>query len=968
MPERFAIELSDHYRIERELGRGGNAIVYLAHDIKHDRQVAIKVLLPELAESVRKDRFLREIRIAAKLTHSHILALHDSGEAAGTLYYVMPYVGGESLRQRLQREKQLSLDDALRVTREAASALDYAHKHGVLHRDIKPENILLQNGEAMVADFGIARALAEDGGDALTRVGIAVGTLEYMSPEQSAGNNIDGRSDQYALGCVLYEMLAGHPPFTGASAHEILSRHALDPVPRLAAARPDVPDSVEAAVRKALAKSPADRFATSADFAAALTTPITQLASTVTAPTAFAAFDPSTSFSRRHRKAILIASVAIAAVSAAGYAWARAAGIGPFGSLIASGALSEHERVVLGDFQTVRGDSTLAQAITQAFRISLSQSPNVTVLEPTHVAGVLARMSRSSKSRLDPELAREVALRDNVKAYIAGEVTEAGGRYVIAAKLVNAQTEAALAGFSATAKDSSEILDATDKVSRKLRARIGESLASVRADRALEAVTTSSLEALRLYSEGYRAAYLENNYDRAISVLREAVGLDSTFATAWWLLAAAYNNSAAGNDKAVDAARRAFLHRDRVTERERLHINGIYYLYVTGDIEKGVDAFTTELQRYPDDGLAPNSLGILYQYKQDFAKSIEMGKRAIVNAPFRNSGYQNLMQAYLWQGRFVDAENVVGALARQIQATNTNAQRIIIESARRNYDRVDSLVQRGIELAGSNAARRQGAYTLAGRLALTRGRLADAERYTREGSQAAAERGNSILAVRAALQQASVDLRVRLDRRRALRTLDAALVAYWSSIPAISRPYLLAAELYAFAGDANRARALLSDLRTAVPGDVGVDLSATNFGDRAAPALAATRGFIALDDAKPAEALASFREAAAGQACARCYDLGQALAFEKLGQRDSAIARLVHYTATTGAGRSLQSDAYELATSYEQLAELCELTGDRAKASTYATKFVQLWDHADAELQPRVAAKRALLRRLGRPD
>jgi eukaryotic-like serine/threonine-protein kinase len=245
MGDSVAADLSDRYRVEREIGRGGNAVVYLAHDIKHDRLVALKVLLPELAMSVGKDRFLREIRIAAKLSHPHILPLHDSGEVGGTLYYVMPYVESESLRARLQREHQLPLDDALRITREVATALAFAHGEGIVHRDVKPENILLLRGMAVVADFGIARALAEAGKDGLTRGGIAVGSPDYMSPEQAAGNReVDGRSDQYALACVLYEMLAGHPPFTGATSQEILSRHALDTVPRLTAARMNVPPAV----------------------------------------------------------------------------------------------------------------------------------------------------------------------------------------------------------------------------------------------------------------------------------------------------------------------------------------------------------------------------------------------------------------------------------------------------------------------------------------------------------------------------------------------------------------------------------------------------------------------------------------------------------------------------------------------------------------------------------------------------
>src|SRR5438094_943602 len=264
--------LADRYAIDRELGHGGTATVYLAQDLKHGRSVAVKVLRPELAAALGAERFLREIEIAARLSNPHILPLHDSGEAAGFLYYVMPFVEGESLRDRLNREPQLPVEEAVRIAREVASALSYAHSHDVVHRDIKPENILLSGGEAVVADFGIARAIVAAGTEKLTDTGLAVGTPGYMSPEQATAEaHIDGRADTYALGCVLYEMLAGHPPFLGTTAQEVLARHTLDPVPPLRTIRREVPPALEHAVLKALAKLPADRFATAAAFSDALT-------------------------------------------------------------------------------------------------------------------------------------------------------------------------------------------------------------------------------------------------------------------------------------------------------------------------------------------------------------------------------------------------------------------------------------------------------------------------------------------------------------------------------------------------------------------------------------------------------------------------------------------------------------------------------------------------------------------------
>ena len=260
--------LAGRYQLERELGEGGMAVVFLAQDLRHDRKVALKVLRPDLSAAIGPERFLREIKLAAGLTHPHILPVYDSGEAGGLLFYVMPNMEGRSLRERLERERQLPLADALAITREVASALDYAHRHQVVHRDIKPENILLHEGSAMVADFGIGKALS--GGGSLTQTGMVVGTPTYMSPEQASGDtDVDGRTDLYSLGCVLYEMLTGEPPFSGATPQAIIAKRFVSPVPHVRVTR-DVPQAVDDALTRVLARTPADRFPTAARFLEAL--------------------------------------------------------------------------------------------------------------------------------------------------------------------------------------------------------------------------------------------------------------------------------------------------------------------------------------------------------------------------------------------------------------------------------------------------------------------------------------------------------------------------------------------------------------------------------------------------------------------------------------------------------------------------------------------------------------------------
>ena len=347
---RLAAALSDRYRIERELGQGGMATVYLAHDVRHDRMVALKVLRPELSAILGGERFLAEIKTTANLQHPHILSLFDSGEADGLVYYVMPYVEGESLRDRLTREKQLPVDEAVRIATEVADALEYAHQHGVVHRDIKPENILLHGGHAMVADFGIALAASRsEGGTRMTETGMSLGTPHYMSPEQAMGEReITPKSDIYALGCVLYEMLTAEPPFTGATAQAIIARVMTEEPRSLTLQRKTIPPHVEAAVECALQKLPADRFASAAAFAEALAGHGRTMATT--RATSVAGSAAAAPWRRRFQVA---SAVAVVALGLGAWGWVRARGTSP--------AAVDWQLISLGDSVTLTtADPTLA--------------------------------------------------------------------------------------------------------------------------------------------------------------------------------------------------------------------------------------------------------------------------------------------------------------------------------------------------------------------------------------------------------------------------------------------------------------------------------------------------------------------------------------------------------------------------------------------------------------------------------
>jgi eukaryotic-like serine/threonine-protein kinase len=415
--------LADRYRVERELGRGGMAVVFLAEDLKHHRRVAIKLLKPELSLLLGSERFLREIELAATLQHPHILPLYDSGQAGGLLYYVMPFVEGESLRQRLARETQLSLDAALRITREVGSALAYAHERGIVHRDIKPENIMLSAGQAVVADFGIARALGATDSQQLTQSGIAVGTPQYMCPEQAAAGAVDGRADQYSLACTLYEMLSGQPPFTGPSAQAVMARHSLEAVPGLRVVRESVPVAVEAAVVKAMAKVPADRFASIGQFLDALASP----EPVATRP--IAAAPPGRSASRVSLR--LTAAVGAAVMAAVGW-WlvaGRTRGADANAPALTSIAVLPFQDVVAGP-----DSSYLGEGMTEGLIGDLAEIGSLKVI--SRASGTAAEGTGRSLAQVARDL--------GVDAVVKGSIRQDGDSVRVSVRLLQARDSALL--------------------------------------------------------------------------------------------------------------------------------------------------------------------------------------------------------------------------------------------------------------------------------------------------------------------------------------------------------------------------------------------------------------------------------------------------------------------------------------------------------------------------------------------
>ncbi|MEX0690273.1 MAG: protein kinase [Gemmatimonadales bacterium] len=503
--QRLQVALTGRYLIQRELGRGGMAIVYLARDLRHDRPVALKVLESEWAGAVGPERFLREIAVTARLDHPHILPVLDSGEAGSCLYYVMPLVEGESLRDRLAREKQLPLDDALRIAGDVADALSYAHSHDVVHRDIKPENILLAGGHARVADFGIARAVSAAGARTLTATGLAIGTPAYMSPEQAAGErDLDGRADIYALGCVLYEMLAGEPPFTGPTAQAILARRLTDPVPRLRNVRESVPAEVDHAVAKALARVPADRFSTAADFAAALVVPPDALPSRRGVRT-------------RSRNAIIGAAVVVTLTGL---------GIALFRDQSPSASSHSGATIAVLYFDNRSADTAdayLADGLTEALIARLGEVGRLTVKSRTAVQPF------RGQSTGDPQ-----ALGSALGAthLVSGTVRRSGPRIRVTVELARTVTGVRVWGDQYDRTDT-DLLAIEEDVARGIASAIaGQLLPAEQAS--LAARPTASPEAYDHFLRGnfYLARRSPRDAARAIEEYEEAVRLDPRFAQA----------------------------------------------------------------------------------------------------------------------------------------------------------------------------------------------------------------------------------------------------------------------------------------------------------------------------------------------------------------------------------------------------------------------------------------------------
>ncbi|HUL69761.1 MAG TPA: protein kinase [Gemmatimonadales bacterium] len=1027
--------LGELYTIERELGRGGMATVYLAHDRKHNRPVALKVLHPELAGVVGPDRFLREIQLIARLQHPHILGLIDSGTVKlGEIqapYYVMPFVEGESLRARLSRQGELSIPDAIGILKEVCDALAYAHARGVVHRDIKPDNVLLSGRHALVADFGVAKALAEsqrpDGAKGqtagLTSLGMALGTPAYMAPEQAAGDpQTDHRADLYALGVMAYELLAGRPPFTGTTPQRVLAAHLAETPEQLSVHRPTVSPALNLVIMKCLAKRPADRWQSAEELLSQLEpllTPSAGVTPTGLSSVSVPAVDHWYGHPLRVGGLFILASVAVLGVVyfltvqlglpywvlwsalvllGAGlpimlvtgllerrraqahttgihvptptgvrtlFTWRRAItggvlafgvlaagtivytamrllGIGPVGTLVASGKLANRDKLIVADFENRSADSTLGGSVTEAFRIDLAQSPLVTVMASSAVSQALERMKRDPHAPVDAGVARELAVREGAKAIVAGEISPVGKGFVLSAKLLAPADGAELVALRETAENDGVILPAIDRLSRRLRERIGESLRTIRGNDPLEKVTTSSLEALRLYSKGSHASD-QGEFEQAASFLQQAIALDTGFAMAYRKLAVVYDNSGADRSLVIAATTKAYAHRDRLPEIERNQTVAYYFWDVDWRPDKIEAAYRAVLEVNPDEPTALNNLSLLLaQYRQwpeaellaDHATRIEQA----------TSFYWNILRAQVPQGKLPEAHKTLDRFAQAFpESPEAWLAKAAISSAIGSYDSARSYLQAATGTHPAPFYQDAGANQLVS-VSLVQGKLAEAERNLAEVQRIAEKRALPADYILAAASLGLIQATYRKDPAGGLKRMDQALKQHsLASMTPVNRPYSMLAIFYARAGQPDRARKLVAEYESAVGEPI-------RRGDMERFHAA---GDIAFAEGKASEAIDGYRAWHDSTGCGACGTYELARAFELAKQPDSALATYER-RVTEKSMFGVRTDSWTLAPTYRRLGELYEERGVKDKAADYYGRFINLWKNADPELQPQV--------------
>jgi tRNA A-37 threonylcarbamoyl transferase component Bud32/tetratricopeptide (TPR) repeat protein len=1047
--QRVQDSMSGTHTIERELGGGGMSRVFVAVENRLGRHVVVKVLAPELAAAMSTERFEREIQLSASLQQANIVPVISAGDLDGLPYYTMPYVEGESLRARLAKGP-VSIDAAVDILRDVAKALAYAHERGVVHRDIKPDNILLSGRSAVVADFGIAKAIAaaqeRPAGATLTQLGTAVGTPAYMAPEQAAGDPAtDHRADIYAYGCMGYELLAGHPPFHGLPPHKLMAAHMAEIPRRIDALRPDTPPALAQLITRCLAKDPANRPANADEL-------LQELAVTTSGPslampfhgrglllramgvyaatfigvaivarlliatqglpewifsgalivmalgfpvilfTGYAQYvarrvahatptltpqgsvvrasangtlaqlavkaSPHLSWTRTARGGI--AALTTFALLVAGYLVLRVLGIGPSGSLLAAGKLNAQDKVLVASFDAAGKDSALGDVVSVAVRTNLAQSRAVQLVPTSGIVAALERMQKPTTSRVDLALARDIAVRGGIKAVVAGNIASAGTGFIITARLVSADKGDELAVYQESAASAADIIPAVDRLTKQLRGKIGESLRTVAGAPPLAQVATSSLDALRSYAAALRANDVEGDFQKAVPLFEDAIAKDSGFASAYLQLSTTLGNAN------IQVARRdtllstAYKLRARLPELERNDVEGAYFLNKR-DRPKAIAAYERALAIDSMDAEALNSLSIIAGQTRQTARAEQLMRRSIVVEPESGILYANLAFTMVEEGKFDAADSVYRVMRERKIEYPTEYQEGVLLYLRGELDSAEARARASAKKAGT-LQQSAGLLGLVRQILQVRGRLHESDSIALEVRARNKARGANVNLLQIPFRMALDDAFLRGQNQRAITRLDSAIRAMPLTAASPTGAILDAVVNYSIAGAPQRARPLLQLFDVAAKDSVNRQSYA---GHRAF-----AEGNMLMADGRPDEAIRVFRRMDNGADglpinCSFCMPLVLGRAYDQLNQADSTIANLERYLANTQNGR-INVDNWALGPVHKRLGELYEAKGDTKRAAEHYVTFVELWNRADPELQPKVTEARTRLERIRR--